>query len=232
MGGEHSSPSSESTSRTSHSWKDEAESLAGELREQSGLSEGAPPSLVARALGYQVIMCPLPGCLGGSMPGSNKILVSPSGYRPRDELTVAHELAELALEDKVHGPNHERFCQRVAAAIILPRSVFVSSVIDCAWDLSALRRRWRYASWETIALRMADLLPGVTASKWVDGEAKWPRHPSDAERQAAEIARSRGKGVARLPDAVGMAWRLPRNGDSAEFRAIAIALRSTQAISD
>lgn len=142
-------------------------------------------------------------------------MVDPSGYLPRDEFTIAHEIAELHLPHdwrETLGPAlWERACNRVASALLLPAGAFVTSVLELGLDLPALRRRWTHASWDTLARRLVDVGAARTAAAWDSLELAWryggEAHP-DEEHALAEVYAGRGRGVVR-----GVrAWRLGGEG--------------------
>jgi hypothetical protein len=202
--------------------------VAATIRLRAGAADFANPEELARSLGYAVERDHLPnGDLAWSFPRWRKIVLSPSGYEPRDAVSIAHELIELELPRRLEPRKfHEAFCQRGAAALILPRESFLRIAVAERWDLAALRRRFRrLASWELLATRAVDLVPGSAAAAWVRGALKWrrawqaPGGVTDAERRAvARAMRPRGFGACRS----AVAWRIAERG--AGFRAISLAL--------
>lgn len=158
-----------------------------------------------------------PEVLGASQRGGNRILLSPSGCSARDEFTVAHEIFEIALPRRLPERVHESFCDMGAAALILPREPFLVSALRQQCELPALRRLWRWASYETLATRLVTLMPGVAAAKWVDGRPAWRRcHCSlplaSAETEALEMALRTGRGQAAEDGLLALAWRLLDSG--------------------
>lgn len=185
------------------------------------------PERLAATLGREVVYRgDLPECFCGvSFPGDRWLLVRPSGYWPRDAQTIAHEICESYLPERLPESVHEAFCQRVGAALLLPRWPFVSSLFRCRWDVPALRRRWRHASHAVIARRISDLFPGVRCHAWEDGCASWDGEVTAAELQAVEDAceRRRGRASATVDGVLALAWNLAR-GDAEEYRGISVAL--------
>lgn len=57
--------------------------------------------------------------------------------------------------------------------MLLPRRTFVRALREAMLDVPALHRAWPWASCELIALRAADLIPGLFAAKWRDGAVEW-----------------------------------------------------------
>jgi hypothetical protein len=198
-----------------------AEALASEILRRSRQTLGTPMARVAQRLGIDVEAMHLPYRRGVASPEERAILYKPSGYGPRDEFTIAHELMELHLPRTILDLDarvKEKFCNRGAAALLLPQQQFLFSLHGTGWDLPELRRRWPWASWGAIATRLVDLVPGVSASTWVNGRREWWRYQSIPERQAfgAELdamellgrERHRGRAVARRSSAKAFAWRL------------------------
>ena len=175
---------------------------------------------VAKRLGVDVEPMPLRYRRGVASPEERAILYQPSGYRPRDEFTIAHELMELHLPRSILDLDprvKEKFCNRGAAALLLPQQQFLFSLHGSGWELPELRRRWPWASWGAIATRLVDLVPGVSASTWVNGRRQWWRYARipetetfGAEEQAmVELGREqRGRVVVRRSSAKAYAWRL------------------------
>ena len=155
------------------------------------------------------------------------IYVQQSGYFPRDEFTRAHEVMELFAPPDIRAASSEskeRFCDKGAAALLLPRRQFLFSLHATGWDLPKLKRRWPWSSWATIASRLHDLVPGVSASSWVENRREWGRYPEGAgvpalvalrsaeEDAVLELYRGRGVAVARRSSTLARAWRLTARG--------------------
>lgn len=93
----------------------------------------------------------------------HRILLNPSGYGPRDEFTIGHELMELYIPREwlsLPEATKERLCDRGAAALILPRAEFLASVERHGRNVHALHREWPRASGQVIKARLLEL--GVT----------------------------------------------------------------------
>lgn len=215
---------------TEREWTEEAERLAEKIRERAGVDgQAVPPSEVARKLGFRVRVKELEdGLAGYHVEGTNRIVVA-KGYEPRQQASIAHELIEANLPERLPDYLHEKFCERGAAGIALPRTLFIESLFRCGWDVPLLRRsEWQWASWEAIAMRASDLIPGVYAAAWVDDRVKWRSGHSanavtQAERAAVIVAHGRhSKGVVVCAGKLAVAWRVP--GGGASFRAISICL--------
>jgi hypothetical protein len=151
------------------------------------------------------------GVLGCTLRSIETIVLSPSGYAARDEFTLAHEVLEYfapAEWNTLPRETKEAICDRGAAALLLPALPFKIAVREHGIDLAALRRRWRLASWATIAHRLVDLGAASTASGWDSESLAWryggEEHPS--EGAALRQARRRGRGWV----AGARAWRLSR----------------------
>lgn len=176
---------------------------------------------MAQRLGYRVVRGALPaGLRGTSIRGEPLIVVRPECYRPREEFAVGHELLELHLPrcllDVLEQEAKERVCNRGAAALLLPRQPFMSSLAAARWDLAELRRRLPWASWAAIATRIVDLVPGAAAATWVNGTREWWRFTegvnlgdvAGAEHEAAREAGRHGYSVVRVRGVRARAWRL------------------------
>ena len=135
-----------------------AEAIAGELLARSRMGPGSSMVRVALALGYEVAARQLPdGIAGASARGCRWIFVAPSGYRPRDEFTIAHELMELHIPRSVlelPRATKERFCDRGAAALLLPRGAFLRSLTQHGWEIEQQRQRWPLVSGRVIEARI------------------------------------------------------------------------------
>lgn len=200
--------------------RERAEKTAGAILSASGLLPGSPPSQIARALDIPISVRQLEDPLVRA--SSNRILrciwIAPCAYGPRRELSVGHELMELALATRLPHDQHELFCQRGAAALLMPGREFSADGRSCNWDLAHLRRRWVHASWEAIASRAADLLEHVSASAWNGPTRKFLRgvpvpHLSGRAllleaQAAAEAVGGRGHVHLRLPGVSARAWRI------------------------
>lgn len=190
------------------------EAIAEELLKKSHHQPGASALLLARLLGVNVVEAALGGREGFAF-SDRTVLVDPTGYTPRDEFTVAHEIAELHLpqdwREALGSELWERACDRVASALLLPAAAFKASVVELGVDLPALRRRWQHASWDTLARRLVDVGAVSTAAAWDSLEEAWRYggEPHDFEEHAVVEALS-GRGTARV-GAVG-AWRLGGEG--------------------
>lgn len=118
------------------------------------------------------------GDLARLHPITCAILIAPCAYEPRVQASVAHELAEFYQPTRLDPEWHEAFCDRVAAALLMPREAFIESARACGLSLHALCRAWPHASREAILTRVADLFPRTTASSWLGSDPKFRRaHP-------------------------------------------------------
>jgi len=157
------------------------------------------------------------------MPDRRKIVLSPSGYGPRDEQSIAHELIELHV-GRLSECDHEAFCQRGGAALLLPRQQFMASALEAGFQVPALRRKWRFASWEVIARRISDLFEGITSAAWCNGQPRWRSpcgDPSEAELAAVRGAVSRGRCEVKIRGVLTTAWRLVDK--RVDYRAISLS---------
>lgn len=181
------------------------------------------------ALGFQLVEEYLGrGVRGLTVAGSNIIRVAPTPYQPRREFTIGHELLELHLPALCVGQVREAACQRGAAALLLPAREFIDDWLRYRGQLPELRQHRPYASWEALASRSADLLPGVAAAAWVDDVMKWrrcyegPLELTEAELEAVQRCRHQGRATVSACGVVALAWRLAGRG--AHFRAVSLCL--------
>lgn len=174
----------------------EAERLAAKLLARASLPAEASPLELASVLGHPVdFVDALPGnARGGRDPETCEILIVRSPYHRRVALTIAHELIEHYVPSRLEEQWHEPFCQRGAAALLMPREAFAASAIACDLRLPALKAYWPGCSLEAILTRVADLFPNCTASSWCDGRARFRRAhagfapPPDAAELEAFVA--------------------------------------------
>lgn len=155
------------------------------------------------------------GACGAAFPELRTVVLSPSGYTPRDEFTLAHELMELHAPSswgELPAATKERMCDRGASALLLPAGAYLDTVEHLGRDLAALRRRWRHASWDTLARRLVDVGAARTVAAWESLELVWrygDGEPAEGEEEA--LARCyAGRGRARVGGVA--AWRLAGAG--------------------
>jgi Zn-dependent peptidase ImmA (M78 family) len=216
-----------------------AEELAAELRRRGRLHVDDAVSMreLAKRLGVAVFEQPMRGLNGAALRSVRAILVSPSGYTPRDEFTLAHELAELHLpqswRDSMGDAMKEAACNWIASALLLPAGPFRYWLQEVDWNLPKARRRWPNASYEVVATRAVVLVPGTSASSWVNGRRAWwrgVRPGADvramvrAEYQALRIAQQRGAARVERFGVKAHAWHL-----TAPAKSVALTIcRATQ----
>jgi hypothetical protein len=202
----------------------QAEEAASEIRARSRLEPGTPMRDVCRALGVDIEEDRLNSRVRAiSFRSESLILLRPSGYRPRDEFSIAHELLELygPWSPEVPAATKELLCDRGAAALLLPSDEFLKSARAERFDLAVLRRRWPLASWGALSCRISDLVPGAVSSTWVNGRRRGARSAHEdpgvaaLEREAHHAALARGHQSVRRGSLRAAAWRLTtRNGRS------------------
>lgn len=208
-------------------WVEEAEAVAADLRRRAGVCGRIPPSAVARALGFEVRRKELAdGLAGYHLEGTDRIVVAKCWHPPREECSIAHELVEAVVQRTLPDAEHEAFCERAAAALMLPASEYLQTLFARGLDLARMRRReWPWASWEVLARRASDLLPGVVSAAWVDDGVKWRSSsgaPTSAEKAALRDARRKGRGTVLSAGRVASAWSLAPKG--ATFRGVSLCL--------
>lgn len=193
------------------------ESIAEELLLRGRHQPGAPVRELAEKLGWRVVKQQLP-TEGLALRDAGTIVVSPTGYLARDEFTLAHELIEMVLPREwrlaLQPERKEALVDFGAAALLLPRGPFLSSVVEEGLELPALRRRWARASWAVIARRLVDIGVASTAASWRGRATTW-RHGTQAHpAERVAVAQALRRGRAQLGPA--MAWRVRgRAGESA-----------------
>ncbi|MFC1477573.1 ImmA/IrrE family metallo-endopeptidase [candidate division KSB1 bacterium] len=106
----------------------------------------------------------LSGNLRGSMFRKDNewyILVNEEDPPERQNFTIAHEYAEILLNDEpgILLDEKHRQANRMAAELLLPEDVFRNSL--CEKDLHALKNNFPDVSYEVIARRMTHFLPVV-----------------------------------------------------------------------
>lgn len=192
--------------------RDEAESAeraaAGALK-RTGFEE-APPALVATALGYELRR----GLLEGATVKGSKVLEAKANYAPREAFTWAHELGHKYTPEGLRAEVVEAWCDRFAAALMLPPAAFLASCGEHVFDLSSLRQRWPWASWHALAWRVVDLCPGTAAARWDDGALLERRESGlgalrQVEQSAARDALRHGRGKVFGAAVLSLAWFIP-----------------------
>lgn len=88
---------------------------------------------------------------------------------------MAHELAEHYTPRRVEPEWHEAFCDRIAAALMMPRKQFIMSARCCNLRLPPLRGLWPNCSREAIISRISNLFPNTVASSWRGNQFKFRR---------------------------------------------------------
>ncbi len=83
------------------------------------------------------------------------------GKSERKHFTIAHEIGEVLLADKVGLNFLEDASNLMAVSLLLPRDWFQNDAEALQFDLLALKRRYSTASHEVIAYRMLDIKPLV-----------------------------------------------------------------------
>ena len=193
--------------------------MAKKIIRRADLPPGSPPSAIAKASGVEVMFRSNLGLgvRGCADPFLCAIYVAPMHYRPRVEWTIAHELAEREVREPLDDDQeHERYCQAIAAAVMMPEAAFVPSVRASNLSIPILARLWPHCSREAIATRMADLFPRTVVSAWQGSDAKFrrahagyrpPAELLDLEAfVAAEAAWYRKESEVRAGDLVERAW--------------------------
>jgi hypothetical protein len=185
---------------------------------------GSPPSVIAPALGHQIITRQLhPGEGGKFDPLLRRIIVAPNPYQPHVEFVIAHETLELRKPRNVPAEFKEDYCDRGAAALMMPARTFLDSGAACDWELEVLSAWWPHCSPLALLRRITDLMAGSAVSAWTRSRMKLRVGdlPPDTleEFVASEALHGSGRSEVQLGGVRVRAWR---NGDG---RALALVQR-------
>lgn len=195
-----------------------AERLAEKLRTRAEVRSSAHASELARALGHQVVtVARLPGgAIGGIDPFTCAIRIVDL-VPTRASFTIAHELAEHYTPARIDPMWHEEFCDRTAAALMMPAKAFIDSGVACGWNFGVLRVWWPSCSWNALVRRVADLVPGSAATAWHRQQLRFrqtnpgvelPEHADELEEfVACEALHGSGRSELQLGGVEIHAWR-------------------------
>jgi hypothetical protein len=166
-------------------WKSFARSLDHQVMrvlEKAEIHEPpVDPIRLARRLGIGVVLdaAQEPRGRQARIAGRPSIFVRPDDRPERLHWAVAHELGEALAHElfersgiepaAVDPPSRERGANLAAARILLPPAWFPGDVAGLAGDLLSLKRRYKTASHELIALRMLDLDPPAVVTIFDQG---------------------------------------------------------------
>jgi predicted transcriptional regulator len=191
--------------------------LARARVERPGLRASSDPQAVARAIGFTVEIDPtLPNGVDGWIDReSSTIVVARRDTPSRQAFSVAHELMHAVAPANVPSEHLEAYCDRGAAALMLPAHEFLESGTACAWDLDTLRAWWPHASCSAIMRRAVELLPGSASSIWEAAAAslrrsygvELPEHLDALEEFVACEAMQTGRSSVRAGGVLVQAWR-------------------------
>jgi hypothetical protein len=117
--------------------------------------------------------------------GRGTIFVRPDPRPERLQWAVAHEVGEQMAyrafrelgvsSDEVSPPTRERAANCIAARLLMPTAWFEADAAECGYDLLELKRRYRTASHEAIALRLLDLPDAMLLSVFDHNRLSWRR---------------------------------------------------------
>jgi len=168
-----------------------------------------------------VLLEHLKGLRGATTTLGKRIAITPHEhrYRAAEEFALGHEIAHHHIPEGMAQEAQEAFCDRVSAALLLPKISFLASLAERHFDLPAVRRDHPWASWQVIFWRAAELVSGTSAAVWKDGipfDCRCARpcpqeRPSSTELTVVRLAVSRrGHAAALDGGALAMAWDVPR----------------------
>lgn len=165
------------------------------------------------ALGFTVDRRGLLGFDGLTFKGTKTLRVPPH-YGPREQFTCGHELGHHHEPPGLRAEAVEAWCDRFAAALLMPERPYLSVCGELRFDLGALRRRLPWASWQALAWRVVDLCPGTAAAWWLGG-ALQERSSSvgeiaPAEELAAAEARQGHLPMVERAGIFARGWCVPR----------------------
>ena len=148
--------------------------------------------------------------------GTCRIVVAAGMSATRREFTVAHELMEANLPLGIPADVKESWCDRGAAALMMPAREFLESGTACGWDLAVLREWWPHCSWNALVRRVTDLVPGTAASAWHEARRRFrqvhpavelPEHADELEEFVAAEALQGGSSELALAGVQVRAWK-------------------------
>lgn len=167
------------------------------------MEEAANVYELAAALGHRIVFRRLPPTVLGLSDPANPsvVIVNRTGYAPRDAYTVAHELAEIYVGRSAPGREHERACDRLAAALLLPRAMFEVEARRHRFNLHVLRTVFPLASYEALGNRLVSVFRGLSAAFWEEERFLYCRpaisqRPPPLEAAASLLRRALAKGHA------------------------------------
>lgn len=102
-------------------------------------------------------------------------------HLPRQEFTIAHELMEANVPQRVPAEIKEQWCDRGAAALMMPRIAFLESGTASGWDLEVMRQWWPHCSWNALVKRITDLVPRTAAAAWHRAQLRFRQTHQDIE---------------------------------------------------
>lgn len=189
-------------------------------------------------MGYQVeVLDFLPRGVGGLVVPDHPdfepvptLRVAACDYLPHQEFGAGHELMEKNVPLGLAPDLKEAWCDRGAAALMMPARSFLESGTACDWELDVLQAWWPVCSPFALLRRITDLVAGARVSAWTRTRMRariasqagaLPDHsPQLEEFVAAEALHGSGRSELVLGGVRVRAWK---NGAG---RALALALRN------
>jgi Zn-dependent peptidase ImmA (M78 family) len=86
--------------------------------------------------------------------GKDEIFVNSPSKSERKHFTIAHEIAEHVLENRIIREDLESSCNAMASSLLMPAQWFEMDAKNCNFDLLELKKIYSTASHEAIAYRM------------------------------------------------------------------------------
>ena len=86
--------------------------------------------------------------------GKDEIIVNSPSKSERKHFTIAHEIAEHVLENRITKEDLEKACNAMASSLLMPAQWFEMDAKNRNFDLLELKKIYSTASHEAIAYRM------------------------------------------------------------------------------
>lgn len=86
--------------------------------------------------------------------GKDEIIVNSPSKSERKHFTIAHEIAEHILENRIIREDLEMACNAMASSLLMPAQWFEMDAKNCNFNLLELKKIYSTASHEAIAYRM------------------------------------------------------------------------------
>jgi hypothetical protein len=178
--------------------------------------------------------CAFPERLAGCEIEDVKAIFLGLGSRARKESTVAHEIAHRNMPADIPAEFEEAYCNRVAAALMIPRAPFISAGDRYDWEVEDLAQCFSPVSYEMVAMRIVETAPadqGFVAARWCGMTMRWRYGCNEnmyttAERDAVFAVHGGDRISVSYGAYTATAWLLPRSAQE-QWRILSLLRRST-----